>query len=40
MIFIWEDSHKEETYERAKEAISDEIDFLFIGEDHTYEGIK
>lgn len=39
-IFIWEDSHKEETYNRVKEAISGEIDFLFIDGDHTYEGIK
>lgn len=38
---VRKDSHKESTFEEVKEELAgDEIDFLFIDGDHTYEGVK
>lgn len=40
MAFIRDDSHDEAVYERARDAVGGEVDFLFIDGDHTYEGVK
>lgn len=38
---IRKDSHKEETLEEIKDILNgNELDFLFIDGDHTYEGVK
>jgi len=33
-------SHEKETFEETAEVLDDEVDFLFIDGDHTYEGVK
>ena len=40
MSFIRADSHNPDTLERVKSIFEEEIDFLFIDGDHTYEGVK
>jgi predicted O-methyltransferase YrrM len=39
MHFVRKDSHKPSTFEEISD-ISDEIDFLFIDGDHSYQGVK
>lgn len=33
-------SHEKETFEETAETLEDEVDFLFVDGDHTYEGVK
>jgi len=33
-------SHDEETFDEVAETLEDEVDFLFVDGDHTYEGVK
>ena len=33
-------SHSQKTFEETAEALEDDVDFLFIDGDHTYEGVK
>jgi predicted O-methyltransferase YrrM len=33
-------SHDQETFEETAETLDDDVDFLFIDGDHTYEGVK
>ncbi len=41
VITIEADSHKEETINKLKEVLNgEELDFIFIDGDHTYEGVK
>lgn len=41
--FVWQNSHLDDTFQTVRDGVlnaEEEVDFLFIDGDHTYEGVK